>query len=338
MKKITRNLAVGALTALTIQIGQIGSVQAQDFELSVSLESPNGHIRNQTFADFAERVAERSDGRIAINVFGSASQYSGAEVPGALAQNSIDIGAPLYLHLGRFVPESQFADLPMAYGATETQIYNAIDGAFGVALHAKIEDTLGVHVLGRPFGVGHAVLYTTDTPVTSTADLEGLRLRVPGGAVNVERFRVFGANPVSIPWPDAPQSLQRGTVDGTLSSDEPVRSVSMWDSGLKHVFIDGQSYFMYVPLISGEAWASLPDDLQMVMTNTWEEIIEEARVNATQRWQDARQINADNGIIPIEADPADLAQMRERLMAIQSELINELGMDPELVDLAAPSF
>lgn len=311
---------------------------AQEFQLSVSLESPSGHVRNQTFQRYAERVAEASNGRVEITVFGSASQYSGAEVPAALAQGAIDMGAPLYLHLGRFVPESQFADLPMAYGANEDEIYNVIDGEFGEALHQEIEDTLGIVVLGRPFGVGHAVVYTTNTPIRSTADMEGLKLRVPGGAANVERFNVFGANPVSIPWPDAPQSLQRGTVDGTLSTDEPVRSVSLWDSGLSYVFVDGQSYFMYVPLISGQAWSGLPEDVQSILVDTWEDLIDEARMTATERWNTARQINAENGIEVITPDPADLEQMRARLMDIQPELIETLGMDPDMIGLAQSGF
>lgn len=315
-----------------------GGVWAQEYELSVSLESPSGHVRNQTFGLYAERVAKATDGRVEITVFGSASQYSGAEVPAALAQGSIDMGAPLYLHLGRFVPEAQFADLPMAYGANESQIYAVIDGAFGDALHADIEETLGVVVLGRPFGVGHAVLYTTDTPVRTTADIEGLKLRVPGGAANVERFNIFGANPVSIPWPDAPQALQRGTVDGTLSTDEPVRSVSLWDSGLSYVFVDGQSYFMYVPLVSGQAWNRLPEDLQTILTETWEDLIDEARATATERWNEARQINAENGIEVIVPDPADLAAMRARLLEIQPGLIETLGMDPQIIGLAQTGF
>ncbi len=313
-------------------------LSAQEFELKVSLESPEGHIRNQTFAQFAERVGEMSDGRIAVRVFSSASQYSGAEVPAALAQGSIDMGAPLYLHVGRFVPEAQFSDLPMAYGASEDQIYAAVDGAFGEALHGKIEETLGVTVLGKPFGVGHAVIYTTDKQITSTADIAGLKLRVPGGAANVERFRVFGANPVSIPWPDAPQALQRGTVDGTLSTDEPIRSVKMWDSGLRHVFVDGQAYFMYVPLVSNAAWNKLPEDLQGVVTQAWADIIDEARVAASDRWKRAREINAENGIMPVTPDPADLAAMRDKLMAIQPELIETLKMDPDMVALAAEAF
>lgn len=315
-----------------------GTAGAQEYELSVSLESPSGHVRNQTFELYAERVAEATDGRVDITVFGSASQYSGAEVPAALAQGAIDMGAPLYLHLGRFVPEAQFADLPMAYGADEAQIYSVIDGAFGDALHEQIEETLGIVVLGRPFGVGHAVLYTTETPIRSTADIEGLKLRVPGGAANVERFNIFGANPVSIPWPDAPQALQRGTVDGTLSTDEPVRSVSLWDSGLSYVFVDGQSYFMYVPLISGQAWNALPEDIQAIMVEEWEALIDEARANATERWNTARQINTENGIAVIEPDAADLAQMRARLMEIQPDLIETLDMDAALIGLAQEAF
>ncbi|WP_298937247.1 TRAP transporter substrate-binding protein DctP [uncultured Ruegeria sp.] len=311
---------------------------AQEYQLSVSLESPNGHVRNQTFELYAERVAKASDGRVEIKVFGSASQYSGAAVPAALAQGAIDMGAPLYLHLSRFVPEAQFADLPMAYGANEDQIYSVIDGEFGTALHEKIEDTLGVVVLGRPFGVGHAVVYTTETPIRSPADMEGLKLRVPGGAANVERFNVFGANPVSIPWPDAPQALQRGTVDGMLSTDEPVRSVSLWDSGLSYVFVDGQSYFMYVPLISGQAWNTLPEDVQAILVDTWDDLIVEARGNANKRWNTARQINAQNGIEVIEPDPADLEKMRAQLMAIQPELIETLEIDPEMIGLAQAGF
>jgi TRAP-type transport system periplasmic protein len=188
----------------------IAPAAAADYLLDFSLETGPNHIRNIAVEAFAKAIAEESKGRLEIRVFHGASQYKDAAVPTALGQGALDMGAPGTWQLGRFVPEYNVPELPMFYGTNREVIYALLDGEIGQALNRRLEEKLNIKVIGRYFDLGFGSLFFSETEVTGLDQLDGMKLRSPGGAANVKRLQVFGANPVTIPWPDVPQALQRG--------------------------------------------------------------------------------------------------------------------------------
>lgn len=326
--------------ALSISAGLLalplvaGTSLAADYKIEISLETGPNHIRNISVVELAKELETASDGRLEVKVFHGASKYKGTNVPTALAQGALDMGMPGTWHLGKSVPDFNMTGLPMFYGRGRDAQYAVWDGDVGQAMNQKLEDKLGVVVIGRWFDLGFGQMFFTDKEVTSHADLKGLKMRAPGGAANLARFKGFDATAVKIAWPDVPQALQRNTVDGVLTTHESVRSAKLWDSGLKYAYDDFQSFFQYVPVMSKRAWDGLPEDLQTLIVDTWESKVDAVRKLAAERQQSARDDGAANGIKRIDASEEDLAAMRDKLMASQAELIGELRIDADLVTKA----
>ncbi|MEZ5538162.1 MAG: TRAP transporter substrate-binding protein DctP [Thiolinea sp.] len=67
-------------------------------------------------------------------------------------------------------------------------------------------------------------------PVTSLKDLDGLKLRVPGGMVS-EVFQAFGASTVAMPGSDIFPALEKGTIDAA----DYVGPAVNWDLGFGQV-------------------------------------------------------------------------------------------------------
>ena len=67
-------------------------------------------------------------------------------------------------------------------------------------------------------------------PINSLKDLDGLKLRVPGGMVS-EVFQAFGASTVSIPGSDIFPALEKGTIDAA----DYVGPAVNWDLGFGQV-------------------------------------------------------------------------------------------------------
>lgn len=326
MNKLVYRLAVAcAATAL------IGAASAAEYKLDISLDTGPSHIRNESIMKFADELKSRSGGKLDVQVFHGASKYKGGNVPTALAQGALDMGAPLHQHLSKIVPEAGAPLLPMFYGATPEENYAVWDGEVGQELNRRIEAKLQVKIIGRYFDLGYGSVFTTKKMLQKPSDMEGMKMRVPGGAANVQRYKVFGANPVSIPFSDVPQALQRGTVDGIWSTQESVRSAKMWDSGIRYGFEDRQSYLQYVPMVSLSTWNSYPKDIQDLIVSTWEDMVDQVRDVAGDRQLKARQIGEENGIKTIDPNPKDLAAMRAKLMAVQPEVVKALGIDPAFV-------
>ncbi len=323
--------AAGALCAGAMMIAP---AQAAEFSIEISLETGPNHVRNISVVELAKELEAASGGRLEVKVFHGASKYKGTNVPTALAQGALDMGMPGTWHLGKAVPSFNMTGLPMFYGRAHEAQYIVFDGPVGKALNAKLEEKLGVVVIGRWFDLGFGQMFFTDKEVKSHSDLKGLKMRAPGGAANLARFDGFDATAVKIAWPDVPQALQRNTVDGVLTTHESVRSAKLWDSGLQYAFDDYQAFFQYVPVMSKRAWDKLPPDIQQLIVDTWEKNVDKVRALARERQQSARADGAKNGIKRIDASDEDLAAMREKLMKGQAELVEELRIDAELVKLA----
>ncbi len=332
MKPIFRHskLSLASLATGVLFAGAT-AVSAQEHKIDISLETGPNHVRNLSVVKFADELNKKSGGKLKVKVFHGASKYKGTNVPTALAQGALDMGMPGTWHLGKFVSEFNAPGLPVLYGAKRDIQYKLWDGPVGKELVSKLEDKLKVKVIGRWIDLGYGQMFFVNKKVASHADLKGMKIRAPGGAANLARYEGFDAKAIKISWPDVPQALQRGTVDGVLTTHESVRSAKLWDSGLKFAYDDYQGFFQYVPVMSKRAWDKLPKDLQDLIVNTWEAKVDEMRKFAEERQNSARADGAKNGIQRIDASDADIAAMRAKLMKGQADLVTKLKMDPAFI-------
>src|SRR5690606_6256553 len=80
------------------------------------------------------------------------------------------------------------------------------------ALQAELE-RVNLKVLAQNPGSGGPFVIATREPVERLEDLEGMRIRLPGGFPDMA-YDMLGVNPVSISPEEAYESIQRGVVDG----------------------------------------------------------------------------------------------------------------------------
>jgi C4-dicarboxylate-binding protein DctP len=328
-----RAARVAALSAFAIFAFGPSAMAADTHRLEISLETGPNHIRNIGVAEWAEELTKKSGGKLEVKIFHGASKYKDTDVPKALNQGALDMGFPGTWQLGKFVPDFDAADLPLLYGVSQEDAYKIFDGKPGQALADKIEKKLGVKVIGRWLDLGFQQVFAVTKPIEKNTDLTGMKIRTPGGAAYVTRFESLGANPVKIAWPDVPQALQRGTIDGLSTTFESARSAKLWDSGVKHAYLANQSFSQYLPVISGKAWAKYPKDIQDLIVSTWEAKVDDLRKRARDRQNDAMEEAKKNGMTVVVASKEDTADARKKYMANQDKLVKDLKIDPDLVKM-----
>lgn len=324
MNKITRACA---LAAALVGLGAGGAL-ADDIRLRVSLDTGPNHIRNITVDRFAEKLGELDD-RFAVEVYPSSQLHADTDAVRALAQDNLEMAVPGLWQLGGFEPNALVLDLPMFYGTSAETVHTVMDGPIGDELKGMLESRLRVKVIGNFLDLGHGSLFTTGRPIETTADVAGLRIRTPPGAATLARYKVMDANPLSIPFGDVPLALTQNAVDGLFSSHETIRSAKLWESGVRHAFDDQQAFLQYAPMVSQGFWGRLDEQAQNALVEAWAAVIDDARADALGRQADAKEEAMAHGVSVVAGDPDDLAQMRDKLLAAQDELIEELGMDAE---------
>lgn len=325
------NLSRLCSSAAAVAVGLAMSVSAafaETHEIDVSLETGPNHIRNISIKKWARVVNEVSDGRLKINLFEGASKFKGSAVPTALAQGTLDMGVPGTWHLTKFEPNFSVIFLPMFFGRDRHVTYEVMDGEIGQELVDRVEKKLGVKILGRFIDIGGAITFMKTDPIEDPTGYTGKRIRIAGSAAHAKRYEALGANAVQVSWPDVPQALQTGMIDGVMTAFESVRSASLWDSGIKFAYVDQHAFHQYVPMINGDLWSSLPEDLQNLLHTTWEETVDAQREFTAERDAEARKIAIENGVEVTDPSSEDIALLRSMLKPIQDDVVKDLRIEP----------
>ena len=309
----------------------------------ISVDTGPNHLRNETVRRFIAAMQQlqqdASDpspalaANLQISLFESGQLANDRDVPKALHWGNIDMGLPAQSKLTRFIADANLFTLPVLSGLPEDIIFALHDGPVGQELNRQMEERLGVKVLGRNIPLGFTTTYTTGRVVSRAADMRGMKIRTPGGAGSLALFRFYGANSITLPFPDVPLALAQGSLDGLQTSHETAMSGQLWQVGLRYCYEDRANLLVYVPMLSNAFWQDLGPDMQARITEIWETVAEESRQYARQRQAAAKQVLQDNGVVCRDTDIAEVAADRQALSDLSRELVTSLGMDMALYEM-----
>lgn len=303
--------------------------------MRISVENTDRHVQTRFVRRFAEILAEAAEDRLDVRFHADARLYRDSDVIYALGRGRIEMAVPGTWHVSRAVPEVGVFLLPTFYGRPPELNRRLLAGPLGLALNERIEERLNVRIPGSWFDLGHAHLFAVGKPILRHEDIAGLRIRVAGGPANARRIEAFGGRPAVIPWPDLPAWLDRGAVDGVLTTPATVVSARLWERGVSSVFLDRQYFPQYVPMIARPFWDRLAPDLRETIVRIWEPLAEEQRAAAAEDQEEALRTLAAHGVRLFRPAPEVLELWRKRLLPFEDSMAEELGIHP---DFHGPEF
>jgi TRAP-type C4-dicarboxylate transport system substrate-binding protein len=328
-----RHFALASVAALTTPALIRAARADEPLRLRLSLDTAPSHLRNVSMRDYLGKVEAASNGRIKTEMFESGQLYPDLEVGKALIQGQVEMAAPGSWTITGIVSDADCFQLPILYGQPLDLVHRVIDGKPGQFLNAQIQQKLRSHVLGPYLDLGFLNWYSANKPVTSLADLKGMKIRNSGGAGQAWRARFLGAIPNTTAWPNVPLALSQGTFDGLVSSNESLVSAKLWDSGVKYALEDHQFPAEYIPLVSQVFWDKLAPDLQKTMTDIWAQNIPTYRANMAAAQIKARTTLEEHGVKFTDPTPEQTAAERKRMVAEQEQLAKDIKVSPDMVKL-----
>ncbi|MEO4054329.1 DctP family TRAP transporter solute-binding subunit [Solibacillus sp. CAU 1738] len=248
------------------------------FSHVVGEDTPKGMAARK----FAELVKERSDGQIEVQVFSNGTLYKDGEELNALLRGDIQMIAPATSKLTNLVPEISIMDLPYAFRNYD-EISDYIFSDIGKALFDKLKN----HNL-RVAGLWHSgfkQLSNNIRPITHFSALDGLRIRIMPSDILAEQFSTFGASPKRIDFNTVFNQLQKGNIDGQENTLSNITSKNL-TSLQNYLTISNHGYLGYFLLFNSEFWEILDEDVQILLTETLEEV-------QLWEWELAKQMNEE---------------------------------------------
>lgn len=323
--------------AAAVLAGTMAAAAPAETKFKITLDTGPNHIRNITVKQFVEKLKTATNGGLIGEVFESGQLYTARDEPRAVARGDVAMAVTTTAALASFDPNIDMVGLPIFSGLPPEQTNRFVDGPIGQDLGKRLGDKLGVVVPGRWLLLGFVHSYSTRKAINSFDDFKGMRVRIPGGPNFISRLKTLGATAVSIPFADVPVAMTQGTIDALLTTDETIRSGKLTESGLKFGFVDYTAVIYYVPIVNAKFWKDLGPANGKVFADAWEAVIPGERTEAVTRQAAARKANEAAGVQYVEPNQAALAAVREKLVAGLPELVQQLKLDPTLVERAKQS-
>jgi len=158
---------------------------------------------------FAEQVEKMSGGRLKIKVFGAGEVVPAFELFDAVSQGTVEVGhGGAYYWTGKIPASGYFSSVPFGFNAQQMNAW--LIGGDGMKLWEKLYEPYGV--LPIPAGnTGVQMGGWFNKEIKSLADLQGLKIRMPGLGGKV--ISNLGASAVQIAGGEIYTSLERGVID-----------------------------------------------------------------------------------------------------------------------------
>lgn len=199
----------------------------------------------------AEELAQRTDGRLTLEIFSDAQLGGLAEMAENLRAGAVEVALIDSGSLSQFEAELGVFDLPYLFDDMES-FNELMDGDVGETVNERIRTNVGVVPLYWS-AVGLRSMFFVDREVRAAQDLAGLTMRVPEAPVWVDTFEALGTSPTAIPASELYTALQTGVVDGfefplgtavDLRMYEPVSSMTRTDHILTNILIAASPRFV----------------------------------------------------------------------------------------------
>ncbi|MBO3761631.1 TRAP transporter substrate-binding protein [Ciceribacter sp. L1K22] len=306
-----------AATAMVLASSQF--VWSADYTIRLSHGDNETNPTHLTAVKFKELVEQYSDGKVEVQIYPNNSLGGESEVAQALRMGSIDAEILYTGNLMPLAPSSGVLMLPYAYNST-SEAHKAMD-ALLEPLNERIIQEAGVRALGL-MEKGFRVL-TTNKPVETLDDLQGLKIRVSPNDIAIQTFKSWGIEPIPMDWAEVFPALQQRVIDG---QENP------YTTAISSRFYEVQSditeihYMIWTgPLIISErVFQSYPEDIQQVVVKAGKEAVDYGRQVSAEKTDEAIAELTKRGV-NLHGAPKDEEKWQSSAQALWPQFYGQIG-------------
>lgn len=296
------SVAAGALAAPALVAGVRPARAATT--LTLGHGAAPGNPRTVAAAKFAELVAEKTSGRVKINVAGAETLGSDSAMLTSLRTGALDFTANSQGATSALVPELAALGLPFLFPDTEKAM-KVLSGPVGVELNKRFEAVGVVPLDWWDNGIRH--LTNSKRKIAAPGDLKGLKIRTPADPMTIDIFQALGAGTEQIAFGELYIALQQGVVDGQENPLANIESSKLFEVN-KYISLTAHKWESTPFLMSKIAQARLGADLEAVKAAAKEAGDLQRKLSAEKDGQVLESFKKNAAVEVVEVDRAAFAK------------------------------
>lgn len=268
---------------------------------------------------FAELVAERTEGRIQILVKSGAVLGSETEVINQMRYGGIDFARVSLAQVADAVPKMNVLQMPYLYQDSE-HMWRVLEGQLGDEFLAE---TRQIDLIGLSwYDAGARNFYSTDKPITSLADMQGMRVRVQESDTMKDIVEALGATAVPITYADVYSAMERGVVEGAENNWPSYESTTHYEVA-PYYTIDEHSRIPELQLCSRFTWEKLSAEDQEILRVCARESALYERELWKEREERSREIAVANGTVVVELSQEEKRKFQAAMQGVYEKYCGE---------------
>ncbi|MFV0349085.1 MAG: TRAP transporter substrate-binding protein [Halodesulfovibrio sp.] len=205
---------------------------------------------------WAKEVTARTNGAVTVTTYPGSTLLDAKNMMRGVMTGQADIGCiSLAYHPGVF-PLMSVMELPQGFTSAEGASRALWD------LYAKHQPAeFGKFKVLTMFSSAPSH-FMAKKPIRTLDDLKGVELRGAGSLSAV--LEKLGAVPVSMPMPEVPEAVQKGIIQGLLTSFDVLKDMKFAEM-CKYETVANLSVYPFAVIMNKKKWDSLPEDVKKVL-------------------------------------------------------------------------
>jgi len=166
--------------------------------------------------------------------------------------------------------------------------------------------------------------WATTRPVATLEEAKGVNFRIAEAPVNIDSYKAWNLKFAVLPWPDVPQALQTGVIDG-LDHSPIVCNISKKFTVAKFYTELEYAQGLYVHIINKKWLKRLPEDLQQLLLTVVKEESAIARMRTKQQQKDQIAAAKADGVTFLVLNSADKEKMVAESESVYAKWSSKIG-------------
>lgn len=232
-----------------------------------------GTPASDAIVEFADSVAEKTEGRVAIEIFPNSQLGSETEMLEQMQIGSLEAAAIMCGSMQSMDMKMAIEDLPYMWKDI-SYARKAFDGPFGDYL-AGVMEAQGMHKIAYvEWGFRH--ITNNKKPIVMPEDMKGMKIRVAQTKLRVDAFEQIGALPTIMAFSELYGALQQGVVDAQENPLANIVSANL-NEVQKYLSLTGHFYNTIMLMIDNDVWAKIDEKDQQVILEEAKSLSESVR-------------------------------------------------------------
>ncbi|WP_323010630.1 C4-dicarboxylate TRAP transporter substrate-binding protein [Paracoccus sp. (in: a-proteobacteria)] len=267
---------------------------------------------------WADQVAERSNGRINVEMYWSESLGGAKELLELVSSGAVDLASPAPAYYPTELALTNSVQLPMVFPDNFSAQLLAQDLS-EVPVVMEENKANNIQPLFWTSVPTYHLLCTR--PIRTLGELQGARLRSYGQYVP-RMWEALGAVPVTTTSPEVYEGLQRGLIDCSYLSNDFAVSASLNEVAKFYVDVNFGAIAGYVAYINADRWNGLPENVRSLFLEVGAEAAAKDREDIRRIGDESLDILLERGVTRVEFE--DVEELRAQVPNFLDVWVNEM--------------